>query len=341
MKVYEISGSFGFDNLVQVERPDPTPGPGQVVVRVTATSINYRDVLMVRGHYNPRQPLPLVPLSDGCGEVVAVGEGVDRVAVGDRVIGSFLQGLISRPGDREGTYLKTTLGGPLDGMLAERVLLSAEGVVKVPEHLSDVEAATLPCAALTAWSALIEQGNLRPGDTVVLQGTGGVSIFALQIARAIGARVIITSSSDVKLERARQLGAHHAINYKNTEAWGKAVRELTNNIGADHVVEVGGAGTLAQTLRAVRPGGHVSIIGVLAGGKGEVNLTPVLMRNIRLQGVLVGSRDELENMCRFFEVEELQPVVDEVFGFGEAREALEYVAAGKHFGKVCIAVGSA
>jgi NADPH:quinone reductase-like Zn-dependent oxidoreductase len=338
MKVYEIRESFGLDNLVQTERPDPSPGPGQVVVKVKATSINYRDVLMVKGHYNPRQPLPLIPLSDGVGEIIAVGDGVTRVGVGDRVVGCFLQGLISRPGDRAGAYLRTTLGGPLDGMLAEQVLLSAEGVSKVPDYLSDAQAATLPCAPLTAWSALVAQGNLRPGDTVVVQGTGGVSMAALQIAAAIGAEVIVTSSSDEKLERARTLGAHHAINYKTHPEWGKVVKKITDRVGVDHVVEVGGAGTLAQSLRAVRPGGQVSIIGVLAGGKGEVNLTPVLMRNIRLQGVLVGSRDELEAMCRFFALEELEPIVDRVFPFDQAREALEHVAAGKHFGKVCISI---
>lgn len=338
MRVFEIR-EFGTENLVVAERPDPEPGPKQVAVRVRAAALNFRDVLMVRGHYNPRLPLPVVPLSDGMGEIIAVGDGVTRWKTGDRVAACFTQGFISRPVPRDGSYLKQTLGGPLDGMLAEIVVLRADSVVAAPAHLSDAEVATLPCAAVTAWSALFSEGNVRSGDTVVIQGTGGVSIFALQLAKLAGARTIVTSSSDDKLDRARALGADELINYKTTPDWGAQVKKLTGGIGADHIVEVGGSGTLSQSLRGIRAGGEISIIGVLSGGKGELNITPVLMRNIRLQGVFVGSRDDFEALNRAVSHHALRPVIDRTFGFDEAREALEYLASGAHFGKVCIELG--
>jgi NADPH:quinone reductase-like Zn-dependent oxidoreductase len=291
-------------------------------VRVRAASINYRDWLMLAGEYNPRQPLPLVPVSDGMGEVTAVGASVTRV----------------KTGEPTRDKLRGTLGGPLDGMLAEQVRLSAEGLVPVPAYLTDAEAATLPCAAVTAWSALVEQGGVEPGDVVLVQGTGGVSIFALQFARLLGARVIVTSSSDKKLERARALGAWHGINYKATPDWDKAVRALTNNVGVDHIVEVGGAGTLGRSIRAVRVGGTISVIGVLAGKASELMVTPILMQNLRLQGVLVGSREMFERMNRALEFHQLRPAVDKVFGFEEVREAFAYLAAGRHFGKIAIQV---
>ena len=334
MRAWEIAGQFGLEHLRIAERPDPEPGPGQVVIRVRATSLNYRDLLTARGTYNPKQALPLVPLSDGAGEVVAVGPGVTRVAVGDRVAGSFVQDWVAGIPSR--TQLLTTLGGPLDGMLAERVVLSEQGVVHVPDHLSDEEAATLPCAALTAWSALVTHAVVVPGDTILVQGTGGVSMFALQIAGVLGARVIVTSSSDAKLERARELGAWETINYKSTQEWGRAARELTGGIGVDHVVEVGGAGTLTQSIRAVRAHGHISLIGVLAGGAASLNLTPVLMQNIRIQGVIVGHRQGFEAMCRAFAHHQLRPIVDRVFAFEEAPAAFEHMASQQHFGKICI-----
>ncbi len=338
MRVFEIQDSFGLDNLRLTERPDPTPGPGQVVLKVTAASLNYRDLLMVRGHYNPRQPLPLIPCSDGAGVITAVGEGVSRVAVGDRVASCFFQTWIGGPPTAD--KIAGTLGGPLDGMLAEKVVLSEDGVVRVPEHLSDVEAAALPCAAVTAWSALVEQGAVAAGDTVLVQGTGGVSIFALQIARALGARVIVTSSSDAKLERAREMGAWQTINYAEDRAWGKTVRRLTDGSGADHVVEVGGAGTLEQSLKAVRVGGQISVIGVLSGVASELNIIPILMQNIRLQGILVGSRNGFERMNGVFAAHDIRPVVDRTFNFAEAQDAFRHMASGGHFGKICIAMNS-
>jgi NADPH:quinone reductase-like Zn-dependent oxidoreductase len=301
-----------------------------------AVSLNYRDLLTVRGHYNPKQPLPLVPCSDGVGEVVGVGEGVTRVAVGDRVATAFSQTWIGGPPSKN--KLRGTLGGPLDGTLAEQMVLSAEGVVRVPDHLTDDEAATLPCAALTAWSALVEQGSVTAGDVVLVQGTGGVSIFALQFARLLGARVIVTSSSDAKAERAREIGAWRTINYAEDEKWGAAARELTDGVGVDHVVEVGGAGTLAQSLAAARVGGEVSVIGVLSGVASELNIIPLLMQQLRLQGILVGSREGFERMNRAVEAHGLRPVVDRVFGFDEASDAFAYMASAQHVGKICIAI---
>jgi len=333
MKAFEVQ-KFGLESLTLAERPDPQAGPGQVVIKLRAASLNYRDLMMVQGSYNPRQRLPLIPLSDGVGEVSAVGEGVTRVKVGDRVAGNFTQRWIA--GEPTRARLGASLGGPLDGMLAEYNVLHEEGVVHVPAHLPDEEAATLPCAAVTAWHALIHQGRLKAGDTVLVQGTGGVSIFALQFGVMAGARVIITSSSDEKLERARSLGAAECINYKANPDWDKAARELTGGVGVDHVVEVGGAGTLVKSLRATRVGGSVYVIGVLAGNATELNVTSILMQNIRVQGILVGSREMFEAMNRAVELHQMRPVVDRVFSFEAAGEAFGYLASGAHFGKICI-----
>jgi len=334
MKVYEIQGGFGLDHLKLAERPDPAPGPGQVLLRMRAVSLNARDLMMVAGSYNPRQRLPLIPCSDGVGEVVALGEGASRLAVGDRVATLFCQGWMGgRPSIEE---LRSTLGGPLDGTLAELMVLPERGVIRVPENLSDVEAATLPCAALTAWSALAEQGRVTAGDTVLVQGTGGVSIFALQFAQLLGARVIVTSRRDDKLVKARRLGAWQEINSLDDPEWGKTARELTGGVGVDHIVEVGGAGTLAQSLQAIRVGGQISLIGVLAGGAAELSIVPVFMKHVRIQGLLVGSRQAFERMNRAIAQHELRPVVDSVFPFAEVREAFEHLKSGVHFGKVCI-----
>jgi NADPH:quinone reductase-like Zn-dependent oxidoreductase len=334
MKAFEIQNAFGLDNLILTERPDPQPAAGQVVVRVRAASLNYRDLMMVRGQYNPRQRLPLIPVSDGAGEVVSCGEGVSRVKVGDRVAGLFTQKWIA--GEPTRAKLGSSLGGPLDGMLAQQVTLSEEGVVLAPNHLSDEEAATLPCAAVTAWHSLIVQGRLKAGETVLVQGTGGVSIFALQFAVMMGAEVIVTSSSDEKLERARELGAAHTINYKTTPDWDKAAKEITGGAGVDHIVEVGGAGTFARSLRSARIGGHIGVIGVLSGAASELSVTPILMQNLRVQGVLVGSREMFEDMNRAISLHKMKPVVDRVFSFEEAKEAFLHMQSAAHFGKICI-----
>src|SRR5262245_45262199 len=334
MKAIELQNSFGIDSLNGVERPEPKPGPGQVLLRMRAWSLNYRDLMIVKGQYNPKLRLPMTPLSDGVGVVAAVGPGVGRVKAGDRVAGCFMQNWLA--GELTEARARPSLGGGgADGLLAEAVVLPEDGVTLVPEHLTDEEAATLPCAALTAWNALVARGHLKAGDGVLIQGTGGVSLFALQFARLLGAKVLATSSSDAKLQRVLQLGAAEGINYKTTPEWGDRVRELTGGAGVDHVVEVGGAGTLGQSLKAVRTGGHVSLIGVLTGG-GQVNPMPVLMKAVRLQGIFVGSREMFEAMNRAVALHQLRPVADHVFPWTEVRAALRHMESGAHFGKICL-----
>ncbi|HEY9783372.1 MAG TPA: NAD(P)-dependent alcohol dehydrogenase [Leptolyngbyaceae cyanobacterium] len=334
MKAFEIQNKFGLDSLTLTERPDPKPSYGQVLIKLRSLSLNYRDLMVVKGLYNPKLPLPLIPFSDGVGEVVAVGEGVTRVKSGDRVAGIFFQKWLA--GELTAEKAESALGGAIEGMLAEYVVLHEDGVVRVPEHLTDEEAASLPCAAVTAWNALFTSGGLKAGDTVLIQGTGGVSIFALQFALLAGARVIATSSSDEKLERVLQLGASDGINYKQTPDWSKKVRELTAGDGVDYVVEVGGAGTLSESLRAVRYGGQISLIGVLTGGSAEINTASILMKNVKVQGIYVGSREMFEAMNSAIALHKLHPVCDRVFPFHEAPEALKYMETGSHFGKICI-----
>jgi NADPH:quinone reductase-like Zn-dependent oxidoreductase len=334
MRALEIRDAFGLDHLALVERPDPRPGPGEILVRLRAASLNFRDLLTVEGKYNPKQKLPLVPCSDGAGEVVEVGAGATRVRPGDRVMTLFAQRWLAGRPTRE--RLRSTLGGPLDGTLAELAVLDQDGVVKTPEHLSDEEAATLPCAAVTAWSALVTEGGITAGDTVLVQGTGGVSLFALQLAKLLGARVVATSSRDEKLARVRAMGADETINYREVPAWGARAKELTGGAGVDHVVEVGGAGTLQQSLQAVRFGGTISLIGNLAGTRTELLLTHVFMQKIRLNGILVGDRESFEAMNRAIALHRLRPVVDRVFPLEDSRAAFAYLAAGEHFGKIVI-----
>lgn len=336
MKAYAIQDHFGIDSLRPIERPEPKPGPGQVLVRMKAFSLNYRDLMMVKGQYNPKLRLPFVPFSDGAGVVAALGDGVTRVKVGDRVAGCFMQRWIE--GEVTEAKAKSALGGAIEGVLAEQVVFHEDGLVRVPEHLSDEEAATLPCAAMTAWHALVVQGQVKAGDTVLIQGTGGVSLFALQFARMHGARVIATSSSDDKLARVRQLGASDGINYRTTPDWEEKVRELTGNVGVDHVVEVGGAGTLGKSLRAVRVDGRIALIGVLSGGGGTVNPLPILMKNVRVQGIFVGSRVMFEAMNRAIALHHLKPILDRVFALDEVRDALRYLESAAHFGKICVRV---
>ena len=333
MKAFEIQ-KFSLDALVLVERPDPKPGVNQVLVKMRAFSLNYRDLLVVKGLYNPKLKLPLVPLSDGVGEVVAVGPGVTRVKPGERVAGAFMQQWVS--GQLNQAKARSDLGGSREGVLAEYVLFDQEGAVHVPEHLSDEEAATLPCAAVTAWHALVPEGSVKAGDTVLVQGTGGVSLFALQFARLLGARVIVTSSSDQKLERALSLGGSDGINYKSTPDWDSRVRALTSGAGADHIVEVVGGPSLAISLKAIRYGGQISLIGVLSGESGQVNPLPALMKNVRIQGIYVGSREMFEAMNRAIALHQLRPVVDRVFAFAEIRAALRHMESGAHFGKICL-----
>lgn len=335
MRAFELR-AFGLDSLTLAERPEPKPGPGHVLLQMRAFALNYRDLMVVKGTYNPKQRLPLIPLSDGVGKVVAVGDGVSRVKIGDRVAGIFMQKWLS--GEISEDKARSSLGAQAEGVLAEYVVLHEDGVVEVPEHLTDEEAATLPCAGVTAWHALITEGGVKPGDTVLVLGTGGVSLFGLQLARLAGARIIATSSSNAKLERAKRLGASDGINYKENADWDKAVRALTGGLGVDHVLEVGGAGTLPQSLRAVRMGGCIGLIGVLTGGNSQVNPLPILMKNVRVQGIYVGSREMFEAMNQAIAQHKLRPVVDRVFAFEEVREALRYMETGAHFGKICIRV---
>lgn len=334
MKVVEIRDGFGLDHLSLAERPEPRVGPGQLLLQMKAVSLNYRDLLTVTGKYNPKQPLPLIPCSDGVGEVVEIGENVSQFRVGDRVCPIFAPDW--REGGPQHAKLRTTLGGPLDGTLAEFMVVPEHAVVSVPEHLSDEEAATLPCAGVTAWNAVITHGEATPGQIVLTLGSGGVSIFALQFARGMGAEVIATSSSDEKLERLRQLGATATVHYRKIPEWGARVRELSGGAGVNLVVEVGGAGTLKESLRAVRIGGRIILIGVLSGTASALDVTPILMKQVRVQGMLVGSRDDFQQMNRAIAACRMRPVIDRVFALDGVRDAFAYLAEGKHFGKVCI-----
>ncbi len=335
MKVIQLETSFGIDRLVFANRSEPdNPGPDQVLVRMASASLNARDYLTVIGRYNPRQPLPLIPCSDGAGRVVAVGSGVQRFRTGDRVMPCFAQGWADGPLTE--SFRSTSLGGPLDGTLTEYMMLDQSGLVTTPEYLSDIEASCLPCAAVTAWNAIIDQGKIGKDDTVVVQGTGGVALFALQFAAAVGARVIVLSKSDAKLDRARELGASEVINYIDTPEWSRTVKDLTGGAGADHVVELGGRATLRQSVRAVRPAGTISLIGVLGGPVAELDLPLVVMRNVRLQGVTVGSRSTFESMTTFLESSRIRPVIDRTFSLADAREAFLYMETATHFGKICI-----
>ena len=339
MKAYQIQSYGGMDGLIQTDLPEPpTPGPGQIAVRVRAVSLNYRDLMILTGRYgggNP--PAGLIPLSDGAGEVAAVGDGVSRVKPGDRVAGIFFQDWLD--GGIEAAYHKSALGGARDGMLAEYVTLPENGVVKLPDHLSYEDGASLPCAAVTAWNGLVEQGHLVAGETVLLLGTGGVSVFALQIAKMSGARAIITSSSDEKLERAKSLGADETVNYKTTPDWEKAVWDLTGKRGADQIVEVGGPGTLEKSLQAAKHGGKIAQIGVLADPGAKVSPLPILGKSLHLNGIYVGSRAMFTRMLTAFTVNQTRPVIDRVFPFADARAAYAYLQSGGHFGKIVITVG--
>jgi NADPH:quinone reductase-like Zn-dependent oxidoreductase len=335
MKVWQIQ-SFGIEQLVLADLPQPHPGRGEVLVKVHAASLNYRDLMIVRGHYNPKMPLPRIPCSDGAGEVVEVGEDVKAVTVGQRVAGIFMQNWLDGPLNAERS--RGALGGDIDGMLAEYVVLPQSSIVGIPEHLSFAEAATLPCAGVTAWNGLLNAGQVKPGIVVVIQGTGGVSIFALQFAKMMGATVIGTSSSDEKLERAKAMGLNAGLNYRQTPDWAKWVRRETDNRGADLIVEVGGAGTFTQSLQAIRIGGTIAQIGVLSQSDQPLPIGLILHRQVRVQGIYVGSRAHFEAMNRAITASHLRPVVDKIFAFSQAREALTTMEKGSHFGKIVIQV---
>jgi NADPH:quinone reductase-like Zn-dependent oxidoreductase len=337
MKVIQIQGGYGLTHVKQAERQIPVPGPNKVLIKIRAVSLNSRDLGVIAGFYQPDLSSPLVLTSDAVGEVVALGEQASRFNIGQRVSGIFTQSWIS--GEASTANWISTLGSPLDGMLAEYVVLPEQGLVHVPDYLTDAEAATLPCAGVTAWHAIVEEGGVKAGDTVVVQGTGGVSLFALQIAKLQGASVIVTSSSDEKLEKARQLGADFGINYRVHPEWDKEVLKLTNGRGADHIIDVGGAATLNQSITALRVGGRISIIGLLSGGSVEgFNVVPAIMRRVRLQAINVGSREMFESMNRAFTQHMLRPVVDRIFPFEQSIDAFDYLENGSYFGKICITI---
>ncbi len=334
MQAYEMQ-QFGIDNLALVNRDTPQPKANEVLVKFQAFSLNYRDLMFIDGRYNPRAKFPAIPFSDGAGEITAVGEDVTKWKVKTRVCPIFMQGWSD--GELTAEKSKTSLGGggDWDGVLREYGAYNEQGVVKIPDHLSFEEASTLPCAAVTAWNALTVSGNLKAGETVLTQGTGGVSIFAVQFAKLFGAKVIATSSSDEKLAKVKDLGADETINYKTREDWDKSVWELTGKLGVDHVVEVGGAGTMAKSVNAVKAGGHVAVIGILTTA-GDFSPISLLMKAVRMQGIFVGSRTMFENMNRAIEANHLKPVIDRVFAFEEVREALRYMESAAHFGKIVV-----
>jgi NADPH:quinone reductase-like Zn-dependent oxidoreductase len=335
VKVWQIQDAYGIDNLHEADAPEPKPGPGEIVVAMEAASLNYRDLMTVVG-FAGAFPLPLIPFSDGAGTVSAVGAGVTRVGVGDKVCPLFFQSWLSGPVTAESRF--KPLGGPLSGVLQQKMLLDAEGVSKFPAHLSFEEASTLPCAGLTAWRAVTIEAPVGPGDTVLVQGTGGVSIYALQFAKARGATVIATSSSDEKLARARALGADHLINYKTTPDWGRAAREITGGKGVDVVVEVGGENTLNQSFDAARVGGHIVVIGVLGGYSSPVMIPLLFSKNLHIHGISVGSREQFDDMAAHIAQWQMKPVVDQVFAWGKLRDALRLMQAGGHFGKIVLDV---
>jgi NADPH:quinone reductase-like Zn-dependent oxidoreductase len=335
MKLFELRAA-GLGNLVPAERPAPEPGHGEVVVRIHAVSLNYRDLLVAQGKYNPHMSFPRVPLSDGAGEVVSVGAGVTGWHPGNRVVIPFMPGWIE--GGPDPAKSATALGGDVDGVLREFIAVRADALLPVPDHLNFDEAATLPCAAVTAWNGLFVSGNLQPGQTLLLQGTGGVSLFGLQFAHLAGANIILTSSSDEKLERARAMGARHTINYRAEPDWEKRVLEITGGRGVDLTLEVGGVGTFSRTLRATRHGGEVSLIGVLTGVEGDVKLGQILHRAITVHGIYVGSREMFARMNRTIEQHRVKPVIDRTFSFAQTPDAFRHLESGRHFGKIVIRI---
>lgn len=338
MRAWQLH-SFGIEHLRLADVPEPQPRAGEVRISLRNLSLNYRDLLVIRGHYNPQFALPATPISDGAGVVDRVGEGVSGLAIGDHVMGHFVSGWIDGP--FHAAHLTTTLGMPGPGMAAESVCLPASAVVPVPRNCDFAAAATLPIAGLTAWSALVNEGGLNPrggneGKWVLTLGTGGVSIFALQFAKALGAKLIITSSDDAKLARAREMGADATINYKTTPDWEKAVLSATGGIGADITVETGGAGTLERSLKATRHGGRIGMLGALTGLRAEITVGMILMKRLRICGIMVDCRSAFEAMNEFIEQHDVRPVVDRRFRFEELPQALRAMEAAAHFGKIVI-----
>ncbi len=332
MKVIELHSSFGLDQLTLAERPEPTPGRLDVIVKMRAAALNYRDLQVVRGDY-PQLTLPLIPVSDGAGEVVAISSDVRRFRVGDQVCPCYVPDWVDGAPTPE--VVARRLGGTVDGILAEFVCVPEHAAVRAPAHLTPAEAATLPIAGVTAWHALFALGQLQAGQTVVAQGTGGVSTFAMQLALAAGARVIATSRSDEKLRRLRALGEMDLVN-RATSDWSAEVLRLTNGIGADQVIDVAGGANLARSMAATKLGGVVSLVGYLESHRAEFDVTLALRRMVRLHALSVGSRSSFEGLVQTLEQHQLHPVIDRVFPIAKIREALEYLSTGQHVGKIVI-----
>ena len=335
MKLFQLH-AFGLEYLRRTDQIAPEPGVNEVMIRIRAVSLNYRDQLVIQGKYNPRMKLPRVPLSDGAGEIVSVGAEVTNWKPGDRVAVPFFPAWID--GELSPAKAASALGGDVDGQLQEFALVRADAPLPIPDHLSFEQAATLPCAAVTAWNGLFVSGKLRPGQTLLLLGTGGVSLFGLQFGRMAGANIILLSSSDEKLERARAMGAHHTLNYRTEPEWGKRVLEMTGGRGVDLTLEVGGTGTLSQTLRATAYAGHISLIGVLAGIAGDVQIGPILHKALSVRGIYVGSRAMFGAMNGAIAQHKIEPVIDRVFPFEETHAAFRYLESGQHFGKIIIRI---
>lgn len=336
LRAWVINNSWDYEGLNIEERPIPEPGPGEVILKIKAASLNFRDQLVVhRGYGRMTGELPLVPLSDGVGEISAIGSDVSKWSIGDRVCVCFNQ--LHVAGEFREEMMAGLVGGPFDGTASEYMIAKASGIVAAPTHLSDVEAATMGCAAITGWNAVSEVHSLKPGQTVVIQGSGGVSLFALQFAKLFGARVIATSSTDEKLARMRDLGADEVINYKDIPEWGKEVVRLTGGRGADLVVEIGGAKTMPQSIRAARANGTISAIGNVTGSVGEVNWPLLFMFKKKIAGISTGSTRDFEDMCRGVDATGMRPVVDDkVYDFDGVKEALQSITKGRHFGNIAI-----
>jgi NADPH:quinone reductase-like Zn-dependent oxidoreductase len=336
MKAYKLFPEEGLQALKITEQRSRAVGATEVKVRVRAVSLNYRDLMVAKGAKKANRQNPLTPVSDGAGEVIEVGANVKAFTLGDRVMASFFPTWLDGP--LSDYHHANALGGGTDGMLSEEVVLDQSAWLKIPEHLSFEQASTLPCAGLTAYHALFEAAALRPGDTVLLQGTGGVSIMALQIAKAAGATVLMTSSSAEKAARAKALGASEVFDYKQNLTWGEAAKAWTKGRGVDIAVEVGGPGTFDQTVASLRYGGTMSLLGVLTGTRGEVNTYAIFYKALRVLGVYVGSIDMFEKFNRALVSNKIEPVIDKIFAFDQAKEAYEYLASGNHFGKIVVRV---
>lgn len=334
MKTWQITGTDGLASLKHIELPDPRPGPGEVLLRIKAVSLNYRDYMNVMGIKGVTGPVPRVPCSDGAGEVAALGDGVAAWKPGDRVVSPFMPTWLD--GGFTQAHASQALGGAVDGLLREFAVLPAASLLPIPDYLSFEEAATLPCAAVTAWDALMTRGDLKSGETVLVLGTGGVSVFALQIAKLKGARVLAITSSDDKAKRLLALGADAVLNYKIDPDWDKWAVEQTGGLGVDRVVEIGGSDTLNRSLKATRFGGHIALIGVLTGISGDIQTVQILRKGIRLDGIYVGSRTMFSDMLAAFAEAKLNPVIDSTFPFEQAPDAFRRIESGRHFGKVVV-----